>query len=276
MSSSKIPVRRNLTLAYALSLITGLLMAVVSLAGLLFQTSLYPTSELRQTFIANEVVNLFIGLPVLLVSMWLARRGRLAGLLLWPGALLYVLYNYIAYVIGMPLGWISLVYLALVLLSAYVIIFLLRAIDKSSVQQQIAGFVPVKLSGWVLVLLGCLFFLRALSLIIQASKGQMILPMSGLGVLVADIILSACWIVGGVLLLLHKPLGYASGLGLLFSGSMLFIALILFLMLGPLLTEAPFAPADVMMVFSLGMISFLPFFLFLRGVISIKDHHDAA
>ena len=28
----------------------------------------------------------------LLVSMWLTRRGKLIGLLCWPGALFYVLY----------------------------------------------------------------------------------------------------------------------------------------------------------------------------------------
>ena len=69
-------------------------MAFASLAGLLFQSSIYPTYELRSAFLANEVINLLIGLPILLGSMGLTRRGSLAGLLLWPGALLYILYNY--------------------------------------------------------------------------------------------------------------------------------------------------------------------------------------
>lgn len=266
LKNSQAYLNGNLKPAFVLSLIIGLLMAGVSLAGLLFPGSLYPTEELQDAFLANDVVNLCIGLPILLGSMWWARHGRLVGLLLWPGALLYILYNYVAYAIGMPFGWISLVYLALALLSAYVISYWLRAIDKVSVQQKLDGFVPVKWSGWVLVGLGSLFFLRGLSLIVQAGIDQMALPVSGLGVLVADMILSASWILGGVLLLLRKPLGFASGLGLLFSGSMLFIALIMFLLLGPLLTDAPFALADVIMVLSLGMVCFVPFFLFLRGV----------
>ena len=137
----------NLRLAYTLSLVIGLLMAGVSLAGLLFQSNIYPTYELRKTFIANEIVNLFIGLPILLGSMWLTRRGNLVGLLLWPGALLYILYNYIAYFIGLPFRWISIVYLAIVLLSAYVAFDLLRNIDKKYVQEQLAGAVPAKISG---------------------------------------------------------------------------------------------------------------------------------
>ena len=267
MRNSQAILNEKLKPAFALSLVIGLLMAGVSLAGLLFQSSIYLTYELHNAFIANDVVNLCIGLPVLLGSMWITRRGNLAGLLLWPGALLYILYNYIAYVIGMPLSWISLFYLALVLLSGYVIFDLLRNIDKNAIQERLAGVVPVKTSGWILVILGSLFILRAIGMIAQASINQITLPVSEIGVLIADMVLSAIWIAGGILLLLRKPLGYASGLGLLFAGSMLFIALIIFLLLGPLLTEAPFALTDVIVVLLMGMSCFIPFFLFLRGVL---------
>jgi hypothetical protein len=268
MNNSHAYTQYSLKPAYALSLIIGLLMAVVSLAGLLFPGSIYPTYEQRDSFLANEVVNLIIGLPVLLGSMWLARGGSLAGLLLWPGALLYILYNYIAYTIGMPLSWISIFYLALVILSAYGLFDLLRNIDKNSVRELLSGVVPIKTAGWVLAVLGSLFILRALNMIVQASMDHITLPTAEIGVLIADMILSTIWIAGGVLLLLRKPLGYASGLGLLFAGSMLFVALILFLLLGPVLTGAPFALVDVIVVFIIGMSCFIPFFLFLRGVLA--------
>jgi len=245
-----------------------LLMAFASLAGLLFPGSVYPNEVLQDAFIANEAVNLFIGLPVLLGCLWLTRDGQLVGVLLWPGALLYVLYNYIAYLIGMPFGWISFVYLALTLVSAYLLFVLLRSFDKNSVQQQFAGNAPARLSESVLVGLGSLFILRALGMIVQASINQITLSMSEIGVLIADVVLSAIWIAGGVLLLLRKPLGYASGLGLLFSGSMLFIALIVFILLGPVLTDVPFALSDVLVVFIMGMVCFIPFYLFLHGVIT--------
>lgn len=80
MNSPHLPITRNLSLAYTLSMIVAILMAGVSLAGLLFQPALYVTNELRQSFVSNDVVNLFIGLPILLGSMMLARRGRLIDL----------------------------------------------------------------------------------------------------------------------------------------------------------------------------------------------------
>ncbi|MEN8204186.1 MAG: hypothetical protein ABFS28_16430 [Bacteroidota bacterium] len=75
----------NLTIYYALSLVVAILMAAASVAGLSYQKTLYPTDELVRAFLPNDVVVLLIGLPILLVSMWLTWRGRLIGLLFWPG-----------------------------------------------------------------------------------------------------------------------------------------------------------------------------------------------
>jgi hypothetical protein len=57
-----------------------------------------------------------------------------------------------------------------------------------------------------------------------------------------------------------------SGLGLLFQGSMLFIALIAFLLLQPLLNDVPFVVMDVVVIAVMGLICFIPFALFVRGV----------
>ena len=56
-----------------------------------------------------------------------------------------------------------------------------------------------------------------------------------------------------------------AGLGLLFQASMLFIGLIIFLLLQPILTQAPLALVDIVVVFVMGLICFIPFGLFLRG-----------
>ena len=267
-SFEQLPITRKLTLAYILSVITAVLMAAVSLSGLLFSSIIYPTDQLITTFVSNDVVNLVIGTPILLGSIWLTRRGELIGLLLWPGALLYLIYNYIAYVVGIPLSFTTLAYLAIVSLSIYITVDLLKNIDKESVQKQLVGTVSEKIAGWILVVFGILFTIRAISIIAQAFTDQIPLTLSELGVLIADLVLSALWIAGGVLLLRQMPLGYVSGLGLLFAASMLFIGLIIFLLLQPVLTNAPFVFADVFAVLIMGLICFIPFGLFLRGVTS--------
>ena len=63
-------------------------MAAASLAGVFFRLALIPgRGAARRAFLANDLVNLLIGLPILLGSLELAKRGKLIGLLFWPGAL---------------------------------------------------------------------------------------------------------------------------------------------------------------------------------------------
>lgn len=254
------------TRAYGLSWIVVGVTAVASILGLLYPTQLYPTAELRQSYLTNDVINLIIGLPIILIAMWLARRDRLLGLLLWPGALLYGLYNYIAYVFGIPFGWSMVMHLAIVVGSGLAIFAILKNIDIQSVAARLADAVPVKTSGWILLLFGLLFFLRAVSMVANALVARTALPASEQGVVIADILISPLWMAGGALLLRRKPWGYVSGLGLLFAASMLFIGLIALLLLQPIFTEAAFALTDVLVVTAMGFICFIPFALFARGV----------
>lgn len=102
--ASGLPVRCSLGPAYASSLCIALLLAVSALAGLLFTEAVYPSDEVVLAFFPVDPFHLAVGLPVLLGSMWLARCGRLAALLCWPGALLYVLYSYTFNNLGVPFG----------------------------------------------------------------------------------------------------------------------------------------------------------------------------
>jgi hypothetical protein len=99
-----LPVTRDLLPTYVSSLVIAVILVAASVSGLLFSARLYPTEELRQGFVATDLVSLLVGVPILLGSMWFARRGKLIGLLFWPGALMYVLYDHTAYVYALPLG----------------------------------------------------------------------------------------------------------------------------------------------------------------------------
>jgi hypothetical protein len=265
---SDFPVKRDPKIPFMLSIIGAVLMATISLCSLLYSSIIYPTDELLQSFVANDVANLVVGLPILLGSMWLTKRGKLVGLLLWPGALLFVLYNYIAYVFGTPFSPLTFAYVMLVLLSAYSALVLLNGIDKKSVKKILSTDVPLKTACLVLVLFGVFFTFRAIGIVAEAGMNQLILPLSEIGVLIADVVISALFIAGGVLLLRRNSIGYVSGLGLLFAASMLFISLILVLLLQPVLTNAAFAPIDVIVVFVMGLICFIPFAFFTRRVLS--------
>ena len=266
--STSLPTRRNLTLIYALSFVIAILMAVASLTGLLYRTVVYPTDELLESFVPTDVVNLLIGLPILLGSMGLARRGRLIGLLLWPGALFFVLYNYMVYLFAMPLNVAFLLHLTLVTLSAYTVVGLIASLDGQAVRQQLTGSVPERIAGGILAGLGLLFLLRVIGVLVSALTNGTPIADTELGLHVSDVVIAPALVIGGVLLWRREEFGYLTGLGLLFQASMLFIGLIILLLLQPFLTDAPFALVDVVVTFLLGLICLVPFALFVRGVTS--------
>ena len=277
--NANLPIRRNLALTYALSFIVAILMAAASAAGLLYRTVIYPTDELLRSFVSNDVVNLFIGLPILLGSMWLAWRGKLIGLLCWPGALFFVLYNYIIYVFAMPLNVAFLLHLALVTPSVYTLIGLPTRVDGKAVQQRLTGPVSVRLVGGVLAALGLLFFARAILVLLGALRDQTPIAGTELVLNAADYLIAPSWVVCGALLWRRKAFGYVTGLGLLFQASMLFIGLIIFLLVQPFITNEPFSLVDVVVTAVMGLICFVPLslrarraveYVFVRAVESLR------
>jgi hypothetical protein len=262
-----LPVKGNISLIYILSILLAILMMVASIAGLLFPVLTYPTGDLVRSFVPNDLVNLVIGLPILLGSMWIAWRGRLVGLLLWPGSLFFVFYNYTAYVFAMPLNWVFPFHLVLAILSVYALIGLVGTINADAVCKRLSGAVNEKLAGGILMVLGLLFSLRVMGVLITAIVSGVLPLKTDLAVNISDFVITPAWMVGGALLWRRKPFGYVAGLGLLFQGSMLFIALIVFLLVQPFLTSVPFAIVDVLAIFVMGLVCFIPFVLFVRGVV---------
>lgn len=65
-----------LTPIYNSSFIVAILIWIASAIGLQYNILLYPIEELARTFIPNDVVNLLIGLPILLSSVYLAWRRK--------------------------------------------------------------------------------------------------------------------------------------------------------------------------------------------------------
>ena len=266
MAKPPLPIRQPLAPAYRLSLATALLAACLSLAGLLWQSAFYPGEAVRQSFVSNDVVNLLVGLPVLLATMRLAQRGRLTGLLVWPGALFYFTYNAIAYTVALLPALLSFAHLSVVILSLLAVAALLRSIDAPQTAGRLRGKVHERLAGGFLAVFGLLFFLRSAGQLYGLASGETILNQAGLGVLVADLLVTPAWLVCGVLLWRRRDPGYAAGAGLLFQAGMLFVGLLVFFILQPFLAGTRFPLADFSVILIMGLFCAVPLALFLAGV----------
>jgi hypothetical protein len=242
------------------------LMIAASMAGILYSHSVYPADDLRRMFLPNDIVNLCIELPFMLVSLLLIRQNKLTGLLALAGALLSVLYNYLVYVLAMPIGIAFALHLALVILSACALVSLIVHIDASAVRQCFVRAVPERAMAAVLLGLGVLVFFRASGILLRGIAHQTPIARTEFALNVADSLIAPLWMIGGALLILRKPFGYVAALGLLTQASLLFVGLIMFLLLQPSLTGVPVHWGDVVVIFAMGSVCFVPLILCVRGI----------
>jgi hypothetical protein len=262
-----LPVTRSLMMAYASSLIIALLAAIASVAGLLYSSTLYPTEEMRLLKLPTDLFTLVVGLPLLLGSMWLARRGKLLGLLCWPGVLLYVLYIYVSYAIGVPFSILFLVYTLIVPLSAYTLIGLVASIEAPAVRQRLAGAVPERVAGGILIVFAILFSLINLANVITALSRPTLYYLLDYPVWFVDFaVVAPAWLIGGWLLWQRRALGYVAGAGLLLLGCMMFAGAIFALAFPAFYTASPVDVTGIVFILVVGLICFVPLVLFARGI----------
>ena len=274
---ASLPVTGNLTLTYLGSLVLALLTAIVSIAGIVNGTSLYQTEEMLLQKVPTDLFTLVVALPVLLGSIWLARRGKLVGLLCWPAILFYLLYIYTANAIGVPFGVLFLPYIAIAALSAYTLLGLVATIDAKAVQQQLAGAVPARPAGGILVGISILFTLMNLAQVVTALTSSAPDHLLYLPVWIADfLVLAPAWIAGGLLLWRRDPLGYVAGTGMFLLGCVMFVGPIFALIYTALYTASPIDLAGIALVLVAGLICFIPFALFVRGIVRLDRRPSPA
>lgn len=269
-STGELPVRNGSRGIQILAALATLLMAGLSVIGLVLSDRLYPTEELIQSFMTNDLINLVIGVPIIIAALVLTLKGKTTGLLLLPGSMLYVIYNSIAYVVGRPFDLYSTGHLILILACTFAIYTIFSHLDSQTVKARLEGTVPAKFSGWVLTGFGAFFSIRAVGISANSLIQGTAIPVSEVGVLVADMILSILLVAGGVLLLRSKAIGVSAGLGLLYAASMLFVGLIVLMGVQAVLNQTTFPFIDILVVALMGSLCFIPFTKYLQASLKWK------
>ena len=263
ITRNRLPLKRSLMGDYVLSFIIALLMTATSISGLLAPNTFYFVEEMRKGFVTTDIINLLLVMPTLILGYVLTRRGLLTGLVFWIGSLFVINYHYIAYAVAHPMTWQFVLYITIVGLTAWAVFNLIRSIDLFEIKQRLSGAVPVRFTAGVLIVLGLLFLLRAGDIIIKALAAEKILPPTEF----ADLLSSIIWIFGGVVLWKKMALGYIVGAGLILQASLLFIGLLLYFILQPVVANTPFLTDDFIVIFLMGWVCYIPFGFFVRGII---------
>ena len=261
-------ITRDLSLAYLASIVVAALMTVASAVGLISAPSIYagPDAKLLPLFIGQDALNVLVGLPVLLGSMWLAHRGSLIGLLLWPGALFYVLYDYGYYALGAPFNWFFVPYLVLIAVSAYAMIAVVVSIDGGAVRHRLAGTVRARSIGGFLGAVAVLFMALWTAMSVSALAGGTSLDPVARTVTIMDLTVQLpALLLGGVLLWRRHSFGYVVAPGLLLQAAAYLIGLSIITVLQEVLIAAPIDPVAVAPGLVIGAIGLMCIATFVRG-----------
>ena len=164
------PLKNRLTFAYALSGLLCVLLLISSVVGLLYGSrGLYDSYPAALAgLVGQDGVTLVLGIPLLIISVWLTGRGSTSGLLVWSGALFYFAYSYYFYVIG-GFNALFLVYIAIVSTSLYGLLILLFAVDPEELRGRFGSRAPARLVGSFFISISLLFALMWGGMVISSA-----------------------------------------------------------------------------------------------------------
>lgn len=195
----------------------ALLVAVTAVAGI-FRPATYAKETLYSSAggIGSDLVDLFLVVPILLISGIKGYRGSLSARLVWFGTLGYLFYNFVLYAFGVHFNLLSLVYWATLSLCFYAAVFSVPFLPLEQIAKRYSPRALRKTISALLIALAALFVVfdlvgdvpATLAGKVPLSATQVDLPVSFVHAL--DLI----FLVPGMcitvfLLLRRKPSGYA-------------------------------------------------------------------
>lgn len=162
--------------------------------------------------IAQDVVTVLVGVPLLAASLASARKGRLKGKILLAGTLAYFLYTYASYSFTSMFNDLFLVDVGLMSLSFFAFLLAMMSLDPRILQQSFNAKLPVRTVAGFLIFIAAAIGLMWVGRIKPSFVGStapiglehyttLVIQALDLGFVVPAAILS------GLLLLQRKPFG---------------------------------------------------------------------
>ncbi|GIV65262.1 MAG: hypothetical protein KatS3mg046_522 [Bellilinea sp.] len=237
----------------------------INARGLYYWDTLSSAAQMQ----ANDAVTLFLALPLLTISFWLAQKGSLRGGLLMTGTLGFILYTYITMCFGAAYNPFFLIYVALFSLSLFAFVLSMMSFDVETLPARFSQKLPRKWIAGLLLFVAAFLSLAWIGRIAQTftpgaiptleNTTSMFIQAMDLGIVVPVCLLSA------VLLLRRSSWGY-----LLAS-----VGLVKFLTLGTAVSlmglnmarvGVPISPVELIVFSSMGLAGIITTFILLKNV----------
>ncbi len=153
----------------ALSLVLAFFTFIVSYLGV-FVAGTYSreTANWTAQAIGQDVVNLFLIVPLLIVLSALTYRKYTVAVFVWAGAMLYLVYSYAIYSFSLHFSELFLVYCLIFGLSTYSFLYFLYVFIDVPIATWFKEEIHVRVAGGFLIIIAVLFYVVWLSAIIPA------------------------------------------------------------------------------------------------------------
>ena len=202
-----------------LSFPLAILLAIASLGGLFLPSTYAHEARLHAAQAAGiDAMSLAVILPVLAIAAVLALRGSVAARLVWTGALVYLVYNFLYYTFAVHFNAMFLPYCGVLGLSFYALAGSVPALSIPEIARRYGPRTPVRATAIALLLLGLGTIFHWLSEIAPAlltGRIPQAVRDSGLVTEPAAVLdlafLVPASITAAILLLRRKPLGFVLG-----------------------------------------------------------------
>lgn len=144
----------------------------------IYGTGLYKhmSADVAIQGIAQDYITLFVGVPLILISLFLARKSSLRGLFVLSGTLLYFFLTYLFYTAMAMYNEMFLAYVLLLGVSFYTLILTLFSFDLEKVTSSIISNKIFKPAGLFLIINASLIALLWLSVVVPPLINGTIFP----------------------------------------------------------------------------------------------------
>jgi hypothetical protein len=119
--------------------------------------------------VGQDIVTVFIGIPLLITGIVLSRKGSLRGQLLLTGALGYFLYTYMGMSFLTAFNPLFLLYVALFSLSLYGFILAMGGLDVDEITRHVLSGFPRRTIAWYFIFIAAFLGLAWLNLVIPPT-----------------------------------------------------------------------------------------------------------
>lgn len=163
--------------------------------------------------IPQDIVTLGLGIPLLVISLFLARKGLIKGRFLLAGALGYFLVTYSMYIFICMYNRLFLIYVALISFSFFAFILTLMSFEIDKMNSYFKEKTPVKFVGRVLLfasgVVGLLWLSTTLPTLINGTIPVALEHLTTLPVQAIDLaFFLPSTFIGGMLIIKRKAMGY--------------------------------------------------------------------